>query len=317
MAGIAAKAARRPRPWLAGVAAVICAVALALGTRTLQGQARGGSGPTLRYGLSATAISDVNPNDALAARLLFARTIGQAVGYWTEAQAQIFQDPDSIVRATNSDSVDVVAMSTVEFLSLERTMKVDPFVVYSVSGQVDGEYVLLARENVRSLADLAGKRIALYNTSTARDLADTWLDVMLMEAGQPESAKFFQRVLVNRKRSQATLALFFGQVDAAIEPLSAYETAAEMNPQVRQQLKVLARSPRLLQGLACVRRSLDADVRRRYLEKAVVMHELAQYRQTFVVLHVNQIIAFEPRFLDQTRALNDRYLALKRRTSAR
>lgn len=294
----------------------MCAVVVALGARTLTGQART-TGPTLRYGLSATAISDVNPNDALAASLLFARTIGQAVGFWTEAQAQIFQDPDAIVKATNADAVDVVALSTIEFLTVERSFKADPFVVYSVSGQVDAEYVLLAREGVKSLADLAGRRIAIYNTSTTRDLADTWLDVMLMEAGLPESAKFFQRVSVNRKRSQATLALFFGQVDAAIEPLSAYETAAEMNPQVRNQLKVLARSPKLLQGLACVRRSLDADVRRRYLEKAVVMHEMAQYRQTFVVLHVNQIIAFEPRYLDQVRALNDRYLSLKRRTSAR
>jgi phosphonate transport system substrate-binding protein len=303
-------------PW----AAVACGAFLALscwwGTAAVSGQSAGFD-PVLRYGVSVSTIADVNPNDALAASLLFARTIGQAVGAWTDARAMLFLDSDSMVKAMNANSTDLAAMSSMEFLSVERVMKADPFVLYQTSGEVDVEYVLLARAGIRSAADLAGRRIAVYNPSNQRDLGDTWLDVLLMEAGLPEGSRSVQPVRPFKKRSQAAMALFFNQVDAAVELKSAFDTAVEMNPQLGQQLKVLARSPKLLPGLVCVRRSMDADLRRRYLEKAVTMHQMTQYRQTFIVLHVNRLVAFEPRFLDNIRALSDRYQALKRRTPTR
>jgi ABC-type phosphate/phosphonate transport system substrate-binding protein len=113
------------------------------------------------------------------------------------------------------------------------------------------------------------------------------------------------------------MTLFFGQVDAAVETRAAFETAVELNPQIGRGVKVLARSPGLLQGLVCVRRSLDPSLRRRYLDKALTMHLAADSRQNFMVLRVQRLVPFEPRFLADTRALADRFEALRRKAGTR
>lgn len=295
----------------ASFAAALLAAILCAGAGTLRAQS-GGFDPILRYGLSVTTVADVNPSDALAASLLYARSIGEAVGAWKDVRAFLFEDSTSLVNALNASTVDLVAMSTMEFLSIERTVKADPLLLYVMQGEVEVEYVLLARDSVRSIADLAGRRVAIYNPSNRRDLGDTWLDTLLLEAGLPDAGRAAPQVRMMRKRSQAAMALFFNQVDAAVETRSAFETAVELNPQVGQHLRVLARSPRLLPGLVCVRRSMDAGLKRRYVEKAVTMHQLPQHRQTFVVLHINRLVAFEPRFLESTRELAERYQALRR-----
>jgi ABC-type phosphate/phosphonate transport system substrate-binding protein len=120
-----------------------------------------------------------------------------------------------------------------------------------------------------------------------------------------------------RKRSQAVMALFFRQVEAAIEPRSAFETAVELNPQIGREIKVLARSPRLLPGLACIRRSVDHNLRRRYVEQATRLHEQTTFRQTFLVLRVTRLVPWDPRFLDTARALTARHEALRRKAGLR
>lgn len=304
----------RIRAWACSLAAVTALLAIAISPRpAAQVRARD---PILRYGLSTSLMTDVNPNDALAASLLFSRTIGREVGAWDDAQATLFADSESIVKALNTAGVDILALSALEFLGIERQVKADPFVIYQSSGEVVSDYVLVAPEGVRSIADLAGKRVAVFKPTPQRDLADTWLEVLLAEAGLPDSARAVQ-VREVKRRSQASIAVFFGQADAAIEPRSAFETAAEMNPQLGKKLKVVAKSAPLLSGIVIVRRSMETELRRRYQEKAVTMHEVVQFRQTFLVMHVNRLLTFEPRFLVGTRQLNDRYLALRKGAASR
>jgi ABC-type phosphate/phosphonate transport system substrate-binding protein len=285
------------------------------GSARLAGQGKAAD-PILKYGLSTSLMTDVSPTDALAASLLFSRTIGRAVGAWDDAQATLYSDSDTIVRALNASAVDFVALSALEYLGIERQVKADPFIIYQTSGEVASEYVLVASDAIRSVADVAGKRVAVFKAAPPRDLGDTWLDVLLAGAGLADGVRGVQ-VREMKKRSQASVAVFFGQADAAIEPRSAFAMAAEMNPQLGKKLRVLATSVPLLSGIVVVRRSMDPDLRRRYLEKATTMHEVVQYRQTFLVMHVNQLLPFEPRYLAGTRQLNERYLALRKSATTR
>jgi ABC-type phosphate/phosphonate transport system substrate-binding protein len=294
------------------------AIALVVGTGSpaLLGQDRG-AGATFRYGVSTTAIPDINAQDTLAATVFLGRAVGKAVGAWSDAQAVMFQDTESVVRAMNSDAVDVMAASTIEFLSVERQLKGDPFLLYEMAGGVFQDYVLVARDGINSVADLAGRRVAVFNPSPQRDLGDTWLDVLLMEAGLPDAGRALPQVKVMKRRSYGVTAAFFDQVDAAVEPRTSFETSVEMNPQIGKRLHVIAKTPALVQGLVCVRRSMSPDLRQRFLDAAVKMHESPQFRQTFVVMHVDRIVPFQARTIVNTRQLNDRYLALRKSASIR
>jgi phosphonate transport system substrate-binding protein len=255
-------------------------------------------------------IEDVAPTDALAAVKVWARAIGRLAG-WESADGVILPSADAALHAVNSGNTDFVALPTIEYLTIERSLAADPCLTYMAYGEVEVEYVLLTHRDTRSLQELRGKKVAVFSPTGVRNLPETWLDVLLLESGLPEKERTFQQVRPVKKASQAILPLFFKQVDAAVVTRSAFATAVELNPQLGADIVVLTQSQRLLPGLICVRRALDQQVRRRWLEGAVKLHQNAESRQTFMVLKVNRLMAWEPRYLDNARDLVNRYVHLK------
>jgi ABC-type phosphate/phosphonate transport system substrate-binding protein len=295
-------------------AATVTAVLLLAASSLLLAQ---GAGAILRFGLSVSAIVDMNPNDAMAATLLFARSVGRASGMFSDAQISLYADSEAVVKAVNTGTVDIVSLSGLEFLALEPQIKADPAFTYLTSGDVTVEYVLVTREGINSVTDLARRRVAVYSPSSSPSLGRACLDVTLLEAGMGDSSGALQEVKPEKKKTQALMALFFGQVDAAVEPRSAVETAVEMNPQIGKKIRVIAKSAPLLPGVTCISRSMGQDVRRRYVERAATLHDTPAFRQSFLVMQITRVIAFEPRFLEATRQLNEKYLALRKSAGIR
>jgi ABC-type phosphate/phosphonate transport system substrate-binding protein len=256
----------------------------------------------LRFGLSSTLLEDVNRTDALAAMAVWLRGAGTAAGLWKSTDGRIFDDPSELIKEVAADRLDFVALSSPEYLAVERTIPADPCMVY-VAPDVLTEYVLIARAGVSTVGDLRGKSLLFFNPSGRPGIADAWFDVYLAEQGLVDRAHAFQRTQLAGKASQAILSVFFGRADAAVVTRSGFDTAVEMNPQVGKQLTVLARSPGLLPGVVCVRRSLAADMRARYIAEAVKLHERIQYRQTFLVLKMTRLAPWDPHLLDAARVV--------------
>lgn len=295
-------------------AAVVAWIAISGGIR-LEGQDRGGGG-VLHYGVSVAAFSDVNVTDGLAASVVFSRALGRAAGLWTDAQANLLEDNAAVVNGVNSGAVDIVVLSAMQYLEIEREVKADPLLLYELGSSVFEEYVLLAREGVNSVADLAGRPVLVFNPAPRRDLGDTWLDVQLMEAGIAGGTRALQQMQLTKKRGQASVAAFFGRVDAGVEAKTAFETNVELNPQLGKKLKILARSAPLLPTVVCVRRSMSPETRKRFADTAVRMHEQPQYRQMFLVMRIKKLVPFAPNDLASTRQLNERYAALRAKPAA-
>jgi hypothetical protein len=257
----------------------------------------------LHYGFTTRLTYNVNPADARVASLVWTRGIAEQVGIWDDAEAEIFTDVSRAVASVNADRTDVLALSTLEYLAVEHQLKATPAMVFLQAGTATNEFLLLARDDIRSVADLAGKRIGVFSASGQRELSNLWLDVLLMEAGiTPDNDKMPMLQTIT-KRSQAAMAVFFRQVDAAVEVRPAFETAVELNPQLGRELKVVARSPELLPGLVCLRNGMPPAVRRRFLEEAVRLHDLPQFRQTFLLMRITRLMGWDPRYLDTARVL--------------
>jgi hypothetical protein len=269
----------------------------------------------LRFGFSATLLEDINTNDALAASTVWVRAVGRVAGVYDDAQATAFSDLASLVKA--ADSTDLFALSTNDYLSVERTLPADPCMVYVSNGLVDVEHVLLAKTGSTSLASLRGQRFLSTTASGPRTIGEQWLDVLLMEAGLPERSRFWPDTKLVQKGSQAVNQLYFGQAEVAMVTRSAFDTSVEMNPDVGRKLTVIARSPRLLPGLICARRSMPPDTKRRYIETATTIHERTQFKQTFVVLHMNRLAVWDAHFLDTARAIVAQREVLRRKAPAR
>jgi hypothetical protein len=269
----------------------------------------------LRFGFSAGLIEDVNPTDAVAAMTVWVRAVGIAAGVYQDAHATAFPDLASLVRA--ADDTDLFALPVTDYLSVERTIAGEPCMTYMASGEVEVEYLLVAKAGVTALPSLKGQRLLVASASGQRTIADVWLDVLLMESGLPPRERFWPGAKLVKKGSQALLSVFFDQGDVALVTKASFDTAVELNPQLARKLTVVARSQRLLHGVICARKSMPPELRRRYVEKATTIHENPQFKQTFMVLRMNRLVPWDPHYLDAARSVTEKYRALLQKPGAR
>ena len=75
------------------------------------------------------------------------------------------------------------------------------------------------------------------------ELAKVYADVLAMSPAREPAEQFFSSVTARKQNSRLILDLFFGQADAVIVYRSFFEVAADLNPQIRQQLAVLESYP--------------------------------------------------------------------------
>jgi phosphonate transport system substrate-binding protein len=270
-------------------------------------------GGAVRFGISVSMFEEVNPADAVAAARSWVNQLGGATHAWGPAEPVILPDTAATLRAF-AEGMDFAAMSSVDYLSIEKQLAADPFMAFEQHGSIEIEYVLLTRPDVTDVSQLAGRVIAAAAPTDAPAMSDAWLEVLLSDRGIAGGT--VDRIRHVHKASQAILPLFFKQVDAAVVSRSAFTTARELNPQLDRALKVLVASPPLLRDLVVVRRSMSAADRERFLEPAVELTG-PKLRESFLIMRMEQLRRWQPSYLERTRTLFERYLVAHRKQGGR
>jgi ABC-type phosphate/phosphonate transport system substrate-binding protein len=283
------------------------AVLIIVASSFARGGGQSGSPDTsiVRFGMTQGVLEpDVNPNDALAAVKIWASTLGNSSGKWNKTDARIFADATSLVAAVDRGEMDVVTLSTQEYLGVEGVLKAEPALTIVQAGQVEIEYVVLVRSDsdLKWISDLRDKRLIVPRGGRST-MVTLWLEAFLYDNGLPPRESFFRETREVAKNSQVILPVFFKQADAGVVTKSAFETAVTLNPQLRQQLRVIATSPRLIPAVVCVRTTLAPDWRAAYLNQALTLHETPNGLQTFTVFKLDRMVRWEPRYFDAVREL--------------
>jgi ABC-type phosphate/phosphonate transport system substrate-binding protein len=227
-------------------------------------------GSVVRFAITPGVLeADVNPDDALVAARIWSASLGTAAGIWAKSDARIFHDLSSLVASVKSGDVDILSLSTKEYLEIENTLRAEPMLTNVQSGQVELEYIILARQDsgIKTPADLRGKRITLPKGGR-NSMMPLWLDAFLVDNGLPVKETFFKEIREVAKTSQVVLPIFFGQVDVGVVIRTAFDTAVTLNPQIGQQLRIIAISPRLVPMVTCFRTTLQAERKALYFNQA-------------------------------------------------
>ena len=166
---------------------------------------------------------------------------------------------------------------------------------------------------LQELADLENRRLVLEVGGQGR-IPGMWLETALLRAGLRPGAAFFAEVQEAKKASQTVLPVFFGQADAALVRQGAFETLAELNPQLEQELTPLAVSPRLLPGLICFPAGTDPEKKQAVREGALALHPYPRGRQILTLFRVDRVALFKPEFLEPVMTLIAEKEALEARS---
>jgi len=207
-----------------------------------------------RIGFSHGVFNNINENDAKAAVKVWGQTIARERGIPTDPDPCIFQNTPELLKALRGNLVDAVGITIIEYAALNRDVRFAPiFITYNSGSSRDQYLVLVHRDSkLEHLADLRGRSLALHQD--LRDcLAQPWLDTLLIQEEGKPAVEWFGRITQSTKISQVVLPVFFHQSDACVVTRTGFKTMCELNPQLGQQLKVIARSPELVTAVFCFR----------------------------------------------------------------
>jgi ABC-type phosphate/phosphonate transport system substrate-binding protein len=268
----------------------------------------------MRFGISTSIISgEVNQNDVLAMAKIWASMIGAGTTSWENAEGEVFADVEQMKSSLNSSAVDLIAMSTIDYVQSESKMKARPSFTYSAGGQVEVDYLLLVHKdsNIHSIRDLKNKRIAI--TSRERNnLAPLWIDILLVKAELKTSSECLVSLKSVNKSAQAVLPVFFRQMDAAIVSRQAFETSSILNPQLAKNLIVIATSPPLVPVMVVMRDSLVESQKALFLERALKLHETPRGLQTLTTSKLDRMAVWKSEYAVNVRKLVEEHEKLSK-----
>ena len=270
----------------------------------------------LKVGYSGSLFTDTSFRDVQVAIELWAKQVSAKMGKTEVPQITLFDDLEAIARATQNGEVDLLSLSTLDYLRIRDRVALEPALVSVIGEGAEQEYLLLVRRDreMRMLEELHGGQLMVEVGKSGESVSRLWLDSQLLKRGLEETERFFGMVKQVRKTSQDVLPVFFGQRDAALVRKSSFETLTELNPQLERELTALTTSPRLLPALACFPAEEDAEIKR-FVRKAVLtLHQSPKGKQILTMFQAEKILPFSPELLEPVADLVRDYDVLKERS---
>ncbi|HMK44941.1 MAG TPA: PhnD/SsuA/transferrin family substrate-binding protein [Dissulfurispiraceae bacterium] len=234
----------------------------------------------LNIGYTSAFFADVNSKDAEAAFDLWTKEMGTREGWVTNAS--IYNRIERLAADFNSRKLDLAVVKTLDYIKMRHSLPGTLGFTLAHNGKSTVRYVLLTREDakVRDIRDLKGKRLSVIKGDETSIL---FLDTYLLEKRQAETKDFFADVTEHIKPSQAILSVFFGQNDASLVMEDTFNTMAELNPQIRQKLRVSAASNELVTSLNLFRKDWPESKKRRVMDIAEGLKDNPRGRQILML----------------------------------
>lgn len=283
---------------------------LAAGLCLWQGEVRGQGGePPLRpchmvVMCSRSLLRSINRTDAVAAAKSWMDIVAKRRRFQWDGPIVISETLEESRRLIQEGNADLIMLDAVEYLKLAPLKMIEPVGSFgSAAGGARTTYLLLAgaETGATRLEDLKGKRLNLSGRSMA-DIGRMWLDVALSELRQGRVEQFFGLVKDGAKPSAACLPVFFGSSDACVIEQREFDVLAEMNPQMRTKLKVIARSPDVAEVVIGMRIGYKS-YREEIIDALLELGNDPQGKQILLLFKTDRTVKTDPELFESLRGL--------------
>lgn len=257
-----------------------------------------------RVGFSTRLFTEVNDTDAKASIKAWAQTVARERGINMSPSAQLYDRTGEMVVAMKQGAVDAMSVTFDEYMAISDEVETSHWFVTQTAGSLYEEYVLLVRTDsgIADLRTLEGRSIVFHDAART-SLAMDWLDHLVISHGHNEAAEgFFETIRKVGKVSAAVLPVFFGKADAAVVADSTFKLMCELNPQLRRDLKTIARSPSLVPAIMCFRKDFESPEKERVMTALRELHQTPAGEQVLMIFQSQALVLVDERPLKETAA---------------
>lgn len=260
-----------------------------------------------RLGLFSQRFESLPENDVKAALRVWLQKISEAENIPMDSEVSVFRDNPQTLEALQKGEVGGLITTFEQFYELNKKVEFAHLFLTELEGTYQERMLLVARKNgrVKGLADLRGGTLNRYKSSRTV-LGLSWLGLELHKAGLPPLEQLVTKVTDRIKLTDAVLPVFFGKVDAVLVNENGFTVMKELNPQLAQDLVVVAESEPLVPVLLAFLKDFQPD----YLpDLLAVLEELDNTpagRQILLLFQCDAISEKPPAMLDSSiRLLRD------------
>ncbi len=258
----------------------------------------------IHFGFNETILSGVTKADAESALALWADFVAREEGVAGTSKVTGYSTVEDMLVDLNAGKLDVAMLTAFEYLQIRDRARIDVISVGIIEDKIEAPVVIAVHRNspCTSLKDLQGKQL-LCESYYTRHIGDFWLDAVLASLKLPTSKLFFGPRRTMDKVSQAVLPVFFGKAEACLVRESALNTMIELNPQLARDLRIIASSPPILNGLCAIRPDMNATHREILIRRIPTMHKHVKGKQILTLLKLDQATSFKPEMIVNTERL--------------
>ncbi|MBK7104874.1 MAG: PhnD/SsuA/transferrin family substrate-binding protein [Ignavibacteriae bacterium] len=222
--------------------------------------------PESNMGITKEMFSDVNIRDAKAIIEIWTKMIHEKISNDVKTTTFIYDDIQKLIKDINDEKVDYVFLNVPQYLKYKSSLKLKPYYGTLVNKKkyFDLYLIIGIDKNIKSFSELKNSTIAIQ-CGRFETMGNLFLDYLCLKNGVQEKEKFFKKILYEDNASKTILGTFFGKTDACIVTSSTFEITSEMNPQVKNSLRILNKKENLTNDLFCFRNNLPENEK----EKAV------------------------------------------------
>ncbi len=264
-------------------------------------------------GVSSRALGSINQNDTAAALKIWGEALSKEQGFGSGIDIKLLSySAEEIRNAFLLNNLDGVSVTVDEYMSIG----IEPDEVFAFVGSDVGNleirYVLITgnRQNIETPNDLVKSKTIVVDDQIMV-MSIPWLETLFAETDSGKQRVKFKYPVLEKKQSRAIFQVFFNQADAAVVTSDAFELACELNPQLRDNLKILAESPPFITTVLVFRPSLKDGRDMSKLEKAILnIHNTPAGQQLMTVIRSSRMEKYPASVLNTTIDFLRRHKAL-------
>jgi ABC-type phosphate/phosphonate transport system substrate-binding protein len=244
----------------------------------------------------ADSMSNYSKKDLKITMDIWLQELSKNEGY--DAHMFIYDDPKEAVKDLEAGKIDYISAFPLVFVKYFDLSKLDDGFSGVLQNHKMNDFVVLVRneERIKSWRDIKNPRVGIQKND----------EIMHLYA-KYKTNNLELPVRGYTKRSKTILDLFFNKLDVALVPLRNFALAKELNPQIRQKIKILEVTKLNATNLGFFRKTLDEEMKEMVYNTAKRIFVLEKGKQMMMIFKVDKLSKTKLSDLNSTQEFYKKY----------